>query len=262
MIIDAHTHIGADLYAPGGPDAGSPAAPRRYVEMLRDNGVDKGFAFTMAGLSGDPVAGNDELARARDLYPDVVLPWGTVDPQWHEADLRREMRRCIEDLGFWGFKLHPWMQGFSLATRGMHVVAEECIDLSVPVTFHDGSPLYCTALQVVYYARAYPALRVLSGHGGLREGWRDIIEPAKQLDNYWICLSGPTQQGIQSLYDALGPDRLLFGSDGGFSHPAVIANYLRRIRALDAPQADIDRILGLNAARFLGLDLMIPDQAA
>jgi len=137
---------------------------------------------------------------------------------------------------------------------GMDVVAEECIDMNVPVTFHDGSPLYCTALQVVYYARAYPQLRVLSGHAGLREGWRDVIELAKGLDNYWLCLSGPTQQGIQTLYDELGPDKLLFGSDGGASHPAVMANYLRRIRALRAPAEDIDKILGLNALRFLNIE--------
>jgi hypothetical protein len=133
------------------------------------------------------------------------------------------------------------------------VVAEECQDLNVPVTFHDGSPLYCTALQVVYYARTFPGLRVLSAHAGLREEWRDVIEPARELDNYWICLSGPTQQGIQTIYDELGPDKLMFGSDGGSMHPAVVANYLRRVRALDAPAKDVDRILGVNALRFLGM---------
>jgi predicted TIM-barrel fold metal-dependent hydrolase len=250
MIIDAHTHIGADLY---GAQGGQASAAACYAQILRDNGVDKGFTFTLSGLRGDPRASNDELARARDQCPDVILPWGTVDPQWSERQLRREMRRCIRSLGFWGFKLHPWMQGFSLAAPGMRAVAEECIDLGVPVTFHDGSPLYCTALQVVYFARAYPRLRVLSGHAGLREGWRDVIAPARQLNNYWLCLSGPTQQGIQALYDALGADRLMFGSDGGASQPAVVANYLRRIRALRAPQKDIEKILGLNAARFLGI---------
>jgi predicted TIM-barrel fold metal-dependent hydrolase len=254
VIIDAHTHIGADPYAGQRLGDRRMDAADRYAHILRDNGVDKGFTFTTMGFSGDAVAGNDELARARDLYPDVMLPWGTVDPDWNQAKLRREMRRCVRGLGFWGFKFVPWVQGFSMMSPGLHVVAEECIDLNVPVTFHDGSPLYCTALQVAYYARAYPALRVLSGHGGLREGWRDIVEPARQLDNYWICLSGPTQQGIQTLYDQLGPDKLLFGSDGGSMHPGVTANYLRRIRALKAPQADIDRILGLNAARFLGLE--------
>jgi len=253
MIVDAHTHIGDDPYAGAQKGPESTTAPDRYVEIMRGAGVDKGFAFTSWGLRGDPQASNDRLAEARDRHPDVIIPWGTVDPYWPEAKLRQEMHRCIEELGFQGFKLHPWIQGFSMTSAGMDIVAEECIRLDVPITFHDGSPLYCTALQIVYFARAFPELRVLSGHAGLREGWRDIIEPAKELDNYWICLSGPTQQGIQTLYDELGPDKLMFGSDGGSMHPAVTLNYLRRIRALRAPQEDIDKVLGWNALEFLEL---------
>ena len=253
MIVDAHSHVGDDPYAGQQRGPESTSAADRYVSIMRAAGVDKGFAFTSWGLRGNVELSNDNMARARDQNPEVIVPWGVVDPRWPEPKLRQEMRRCVNDLGFHGFKLHPWVQGFSIMAAGMDVVAEECTAMDVPVTFHDGSPLYCTALQVVYYARAYPELRVLSGHAGLREGWRDIIEPAKELDNYWICLSGPTQQGIQTLYDELGPDKLLFGSDGGSMHPAVVSNYLRRIRALRAPQEDIDQIMGLNALQFLGL---------
>jgi len=255
MIIDAHTHMGLDAY--GGEwrgEAGLEAAAR-YVQILRDSGVDKGFTFTTTGFRQDAKQGNDALARARDRYPESMIPWGTVNPHWEEQKLRDEMRRCVHDLGFLGFKFVPWIQGFSLMVGGMSVVAEECIDMNVPVTFHDGSPLYCTALQIVYYARAFPRLRVLSAHGGLREGWRDTVEPCRELPNYWICLSGPTQQGIQTLYDELGPNKLLFGSDGGSLHPATTLNYLRRIRALRAPREDINKILGLNAQRFLGREL-------
>lgn len=251
MIVDAHTHLGSDLYAGQKTGPGDLAAADRYVQILHQNGVDKGFAFTLSGLFGDPKVGNDDLARARDRHPDVLIPWGTVDPYWSERKLRREMRRCIPGLGFVGFKFHPWAQGFSLTDPGMEVVAEECIEMDVPLTSHDGTAFNCTALQLVYYARAHPRLRVLSGHAGLREGWRDVIQPAKELDNYWICLAGPTQQGIQTLYDELGPDKLMFGSDGGAFHPATTADYLRRIRALRAPQEDIERILGANALRFL-----------
>jgi len=254
MIVDAHTHVGDDPYAGQQKGPESASAADRYVAVMQAAGVDRGFAFTSWGLRGDTELSNDNMARARDQHPEVILPWGVVDPRWPESRIRQEMRRCVEELGFHGFKFHPWVQGFSLMAAGMDIVAEECIAMDVPVTFHDGSPPYCTALQGVYYARAHPGLRVLSAHAGLREGWRDIVEPAKELDNYWICLSGPTQQGIQTLYDQLGPDKLLFGSDGGSMHPAVVSNCLRRIRALRAPQEDIDKILGLNALQFLGLE--------
>lgn len=251
MIIDAHTHLGSDIYAGEKTGKSDLEAAQRYVQTLTSVGVDKGFTFMLAGLFMDPQVGNDDLARAREAFPETIIPWGTVDPYWEEGKLRGELRRCIRELGFAGFKFHPWIQGFSLTDPGMEIVAEECTAMNVPVTFHDGTPMNCTALQVVYYARAHPYLRVLSGHAGLREGWRDIIEPAKELDNYWICLCGPTQQGIQTLYDELGAERLLFGSDGGASSPAATADYLRRMRALKAPSEDIDKMLGLNAMRLV-----------
>jgi len=80
-----------------------------------------------------------------------------------------------------------------------------------------------------------------------------VIEPARELDNYWVCVSGPTQQGIQTLYDEPAADKLLFGS-GGSRSAAWTGNYLRRIRALRAPAEDMEKILRLNALRFLNAE--------
>ena len=174
MIVDAHTHLGSDLYAGHKTGPGDLAAADRYVQILHQNGVDKGFAFTMAGLFGDPKAGNDDLARARDRHPDIIIPWGTVDPYWNERKLRREMRRCIRNLGFAGFTFHPWTQGFSLTDPGIEVVAEECIEMNVPLTSHDGTAFNCTALQLVYYARAHPRL---VGKGSHAKARREAVSP-------------------------------------------------------------------------------------
>jgi predicted TIM-barrel fold metal-dependent hydrolase len=92
---------------------------------------------------------------------------------------------------------------------------------------------------------------VLSAHCGLREFWPDFIDAVRELPNLYLCLSGPTQWGIQRLYDALGPERLLFGSDGGCGPAAITTAYLRRIERLRAPQEHKAMILGQNAMTFL-----------
>jgi predicted TIM-barrel fold metal-dependent hydrolase len=140
-----------------------------------------------------------------------------------------------------------------MSAVGMDIVAEEAIDLDLPVTSHDGSPEYCSAIQIAYFARKYPNLRVISAHGGLRELWPDLIDAARELPNLWICLSGPTQWAIQTLYDRLGPGKLLFGSDGGLGHPAITTAYLRRIERLNAPKKHKEMILGGNALNFIKL---------
>ena len=253
IIVDAHTHLGNDIYAGEWSGEAGAAAADEYARIMYAAGVHKGFTFTMSGLTADPVAGNDELARARDRYPDLMLPWGTVDPYWPADKIRHEMRRCIQELKFYGFKLHPWLQGFSLMVPGMEVVAEECAAMNVPVEFHDGTAFYCTPLQVAYFARAHPKVTVLSGHGGLAELWPDVIGPAKELPNYHVVINGPVQQGMQQIYDEVGADKLMFGSDGGSFHPVMVTWYLRRARALRMPAEDLEKILGLNALRLVGL---------
>ncbi len=232
IIVDAHTHLGNDIYAGQWSEETGAAAADEYARIMRTAGVSKGFTFTMSGLTADPVAGNDELAQGRDRYPDLMLPWGTVDPYWPESKIRQEMRRCIQELKFYGFKLHPWLQGFSLMVPGMEIVAQECTAMKVPVVFHDGTAFYCTPLQVAYFARSHPNVTVLSGHGGLAELWPDVIAAAKELPNYYVVLNGPVQQGMQQIYDEVGPDKLMFGSDGGSFHPVMVTWYLRRARAM------------------------------
>jgi predicted TIM-barrel fold metal-dependent hydrolase len=255
MIIDAHTHVrlpfeGADhvnIY--GVQNAGAEA----YFSAMEHNGVDASFVFGSQSFRRDSMIlrENEALSRFRDQYPDRVYPWATVCPSWSEKELRRQIRYAIEDLRLHGLKFVPIVQGSSLANPGFDVIAEEASDLNVPFTTHDGSPEYCSAIQTAYYARKYPRLRVLSAHGGLRELWPDLIDAAKELPNLFVCLSGPTQWAIQTFYDELGPEKLLFGSDAGCGPPAIATAYLRRIDRLRAPARHKEMILGLNARRFI-----------
>ncbi|MFC1607160.1 amidohydrolase family protein [Candidatus Latescibacterota bacterium] len=260
MIIDAHSHIRlpieglengkVNIYGVKNNDI------EQYLAGYDENNVDACYVFGAESFRNSSViqAENEALAKARDQYPDRLYPWGCVNPAWPEDELRRQIRYAIIDLKLCGLKFVPICQGISLANPGFDVVAEEAKELNVPITTHDGSPEYCSAIQVAYYARKYPKLRVLSAHSGLRELWPDYIDAARELPNLSLCLSGPTQWGIQKLYDALGPEKLLFGTDGGIGPASITTAYLRRIERLKAPSEHKDMILGLNAKRYLAVD--------
>ena len=257
MIIDAHTHIGLEIEGFSEEKTNIYGVKTTPVQEYLDNythlGIDASFAFPTQAFCMDSVARaeNEALAKLNQQYPERIYAWGTVSPAWDEQRLRAEIRYAIQDLKLYGLKFVPICQGISLTNPGFDIIAEEAIALDVPVTTHDGSPEYCSAIQVAYYARKYPRLRVLSAHGGLRELWPDLIDAARELPNLYICLSGPTQWGIQKLYDALGPEKLMFGSDGGCGPAAITTAYLRRIERLKAPAAHKDMILGQNAMRFI-----------
>jgi uncharacterized protein len=257
MIVDAHTHV--ELSLPGVEDEDANIYGLKgcgldaYLAQMRQNGVDACYLFPIRGLRDASLIQkeNDALAEGRCRFPRKLFPWGTVHPNWPEQKLRGEIRRIARDLNLYGVKLLPILQGFPISGAGMDVLAEEALECGLPVVFHDGSPEYASATQVIYYARKHPELRVLSGHAGLREQWPDFIPAAAELPNLWLCLSGPTQWGIQRLYDGLGPDKLLFGSDAGLGPTSITSAYLRRIDRLDAPPDHKTMILGANALRFL-----------
>jgi predicted TIM-barrel fold metal-dependent hydrolase len=257
MIVDAHTHIIPPVDALTDEHVVSLGSKQievsQYVDTFSQLGIQACFTFAWNALYLDSYcrAENEALAKLNQRYPARIYAWGTVSPAWNVQRLRSEIRYAIQDLKLYGLKFVPICQGISLTNPGFDIVAQEAIDLGVPITTHDGSPEYCSAIQVAYYARKYPRLRVLSAHGGLRELWPDLIEAVRSLPNLYICLSGPTQWGIQSLYDALSPEKLLFGSDGGCGPAAITTAYLRRIERLRAPAAHKDMILGENALRFL-----------
>ena len=255
MIIETHSHlnVGLECVAAESSSYGKPVEGiRLYLENYRVCGIDACWTFgTWAWRCSElTMQENEQLAEIERRYPDKIYPWGSVNPFWLEKQARRAIQQ-IAALGLKGIKLVPVMHGCSLFSKNMDIVADEAEKNGLPIFFHDGSAEYCSAIQVAYFARAHPGLVVVSGHSGLRDFWRDYAETAGDIPNLWFCLSGPTQWGIQKLYEHLGPEHLMFGSDGGLGAPAGIKAYLLRIARLEAPAAHKQMILGENALRFL-----------
>lgn len=245
-LLEGVAEFGVPVYVHTGTAA--QAEPFQATELARRFPE---LNFIM-GHGGSSDYGEDAV-RALEFapHPHRLFPFATVPLMWPEKRVREMIERALGELGFYGLKFVSICQGVSLATPSMDLIAREAIRFGVPVFLHDGSPEYCSAIQVVYYARKYPELRVVSGHGGLREFWPEYIDGVRELPNLQVCLSGPTQWGIQTLYDELGPDRLMFGSDGGIGSHAITRAYLRRLARLEAPEDDKRKIMGISGMRFL-----------
>ena len=162
-----HSHIAAPL--DGSPQVVSSygktiEGTEQYLATYRQNGVDACWVFGCSGWydSSQIAAENTALSHLAAQYPAQLFPWGTVNPHWPEDGLRREIRRMATELKLWGIKLVPITQGGSLAGPGMDILADEAIKCNLPVFLHDGSPEYCSAIQVDYFARKYPQLRVVA----------------------------------------------------------------------------------------------------
>jgi uncharacterized protein len=155
-----------------------------------------------------------------------------------------------KELGLVGVKLHPWLQAFSMTHPGMAGIMETAGSLGVPVLLHDGTPPYSSPLQIAWLAERHPKTIVILGHSGLADLWRDAAIAARQHANIWLQPTAAPPQTIRTALESAGPDRLLFGSDGGFGSTGFIRYCISKFRSAIGEEA-FDRSSIENPKRLL-----------
>ena len=245
MIVDCHTHWGIGFEDRDGGD------PTKWLSTLDEHGVDRAFVMGHYSIHRLDRAqqDNDRLAELQRRLPDRVLALGTTWPQQGEASVD-EARRCLEDLGLVGLKYHPWVQGFSTADPTFGEICGLAGELEVPIFFHDGTPCYSLSEQIGGLARRFPKTRLVLGHSGLLWNWRSAIETMRH-PNVWATLCGPHMRAMEILCERCDPDRLLWGTDYGFSFADPIEYRLGLIRAARIDDGLREKILGVNPLRLL-----------
>lgn len=249
MIVDCHSHMA------GGRSFGlATASGEPFIAGMDRCGIDKSVLMTTDGFFFDFVACNDELQAFTQKYPERLVAAPTVDPRFGQTAVD-EMRRCRLALGMKGpLKLHPWLQGFAAFEPLMDPIAEAAIELEMPVMFHDGTPPYCTPLQVAALAARYPELTVILGHSGIKDMWPEALAAARRYPNLVLCLCGTAPLGIERIVSEVAPERLLFGTDVGFGTAPGTREYrMGQILRLDIAEGDRALILGGNAQRLFKL---------
>jgi len=244
-MLDMHTHLRGKAFGMGRRSTAS------FLAMMDRAGIDRAVVMTLDGFFFDAVAANDALAEQAAESDCRLIPLCTVNPR-HENAVP-EIRRCVEELGFRGVKLHPWWQGFSPVDPVMTPVAAEAARLGVPILFHDGTPPFSSPLQVAYLADQFPDLTVILGHGGGMDLWVEAVAAAKRYPNCYVCLCGANPPAaFARMIQELGPAKVTFGTDVGFDDDYAVFR-AAQFRALvkDLPGPDQEAILWRNACRLL-----------
>jgi len=248
------------------------------------------FYFTDADTGRESArAVNDGIAAAVAGNPDRFVGMGTVPLQ----DVRlaiEEMRRCVRELDLRGIEIAANVNGKDFHVEEFRPFFAAAEELGILLFIHPlgfthanrmseyyfnnliGNPLESTlAIGHLIFGGvldAYPDLRICVAHGGgyipgywgrMDHGWRargDCSEhcrhePSSYLRKLWLDTLVFDQDQLDSLVRTHGADRLCLGSDYPFdmSEPDPVGFHAR----LD--DSDQARILGLNAADLLGLEV-------
>ncbi|NLE76473.1 MAG: amidohydrolase family protein [Chloroflexi bacterium] len=136
----------------------------------------------------------------------------------------------------------------------MRPIAAEAARLGVPILMHDSTPPFSSPLQVAYLADQFPTLKVVLGHGGGKQYWRDAVAALKRYPNCYLCLGW-----LPIVFDAIiaevGAGQLTIHTDAGFGDDYSTQFRMEQIRAMASglSEADKEAIFWRNASRLVGL---------
>src|SRR3954463_11045683 len=103
----------------------APAGPARVCTVAAPAGT------------GHPALSSEEIAEQAAEHPDVLIPFGSVDPHAGKAAVARA-RRLVTEHGVRGFKFHPSLQAFEPNDVRFHPLYAALEELGVPALFHTG----------------------------------------------------------------------------------------------------------------------------
>jgi len=253
-LIDSHTHIGR---LPGVVGEVFQAEDLRYIA------AHEGVRFMLASSATATTVGQrpatDEVLAMVTAHGDRLgwLLWVSPhDPGW--AD---DVSRAARAARFHGLKIHPVFDHYAVTRAALDPVFACARAHGWPILTHaDADGTAMSAARYEPLIAAYPDVPLILAHLRL-----EAIPLAKRYDNVWVDTAYVDAARVELGVDALGPTKILFGSDAceGFDvgHPAPrerpprsYASLLAGLRARGISDAALEQICYTNAKIVFGLD--------
>ena len=206
--IDAHSHVG---YFGSWCDVG--ITPEELIAQMDEYNVEKSVICTY------PI--QDSL-DAVDKYPDRLVGAAWLNPM--DPDCLDILKDAVKNHNFKAVKLHPLEQAYCPNDECVFPIAELAQELEIPLMIHTGHPPFSLPWSVAQLADIYPDLPMVMIHMGHGNGMfiQSALDMAKKYPNLYLETSGmPMHTKIKESYRDIGSDRIMWGLDAPFRHPAV-----------------------------------------
>jgi hypothetical protein len=246
-VIDAHAHVGPwfNFFTPE-------PTPESMLRVMDRCGVRMAVVSSTRAISTDSAGGNAEVAAMARAWPDRFAGYAVFSP--HQPGSLEDVERTLDLPSFVGIKIHPDVQAYSVSGPLYNPVWALARRRGVPIlthTFVDSA--FSDPLQFGPIAAEWPDVVILLGHSGVTgEGHRRAIAMAQAHPNLYLELCGSFTTGlwIRRMVEAVGAERVLYGSD----FPFIELRYgLGRVAFAGLTPAEEELVLGRNARRLLRL---------
>jgi predicted TIM-barrel fold metal-dependent hydrolase len=194
-----------------------------------------------------------------------LLPFVTIHPGvMTAADSAQHVADLADHRGARGLKLHTIALRLHADDPALQPTFAVCAERAMPVVVHAGPDRHGVGWsEPAAFAAAldaHPTLPLVLAHLG-GASWRDLLAVADAYPQLWFDLAeivawtggtnAPTAEELSALIKAVGPERVMLGSDFPWYDPADTAREVQALPGLS--DEEVDGILGGNAARLIGL---------
>lgn len=219
MIIDAHTHVGKCHVF----DADQSAAG--LLAAMDTGGIDAAVVQPFPG-SQDIRADHDVIAQMSRDNPERIIGLASVNPHLPEREYVDEVRRCVNELGFVGVKLHTI--GHAVAPGGVasRLVFKTAAEAGVALMIHTGPGVpFAEPAAWIPLAREFSDVPVVLAHAGASLFVLPAIAAADVCPNVVLETSWCNPQEIRRAVATLGEEKVMFGSDMLFNIGPELTKY-------------------------------------
>jgi len=233
--------------------------PAGLLERLGRVGIERAWVTLLDTVMYQNVhAGNAALAELVADFP-ALLPVATINPTWPAWE--KDLAECAGPLGFRGVRVNPNYHGWTLrdAVFGELLAAAQDLGLFVEITVRMSDERHHHPLVMVppvdlaplpAAAAAHPAVPVVVANANNTQ----IVGLARAGDlapNVYFEISHiESVNGVKTVADAVGVQRLLFGTHAPYFYPE--AAHLKVFVESELSEAEIAAISHQNAQRLLG----------
>jgi len=141
------------------------------IAAMDEAGIKTGLICAWWGPQGELIS-NKEVALIVNSYPDRFVGIGSVN-LYKPMEAIRELRHCVNDLGFKGLRILQWLWNLPPTDRRYYPLFAECVEQNIPVCFqvgHTGPLCPSEPGRPIPYidevAIDFPELKIVCGHIG------------------------------------------------------------------------------------------------
>lgn len=246
MIVDAHTHLGYDTVFE------IDFTLSNLLSGMEKNKIDVSIVQPGTTLDLDTaVTQHNNIAGLSRSMPGRIFGLANPSPHLETDKYREELRRCINDLGFVGVKLHPLAHAVLPTNSKGTKVFQAASDLGIPVMVHTGTGVpWSLPSALISVAKNFPEVKIVMAHSGGNMFLNEAVLAAQLCPNIYLETSWLPGVQIKRCCKTIGAQRIMLGSDQSIN----VATEITKYRTIDLSEDELSWCLGKTAIEVFDLE--------